>query len=122
MNKLLCILVRRAPYGTIQAAEAFRHLTGALSSGLKVTAILMDDGIYMAKDNQEAEVFGWASLSGSLSSLLSKEKGLAVRIYVHDSSLKARGMKKEKLLEGIEFIDDKKLAELLSASHSVMLF
>lgn len=122
MNESLCILVRRSPYGTIHAAEAFRHLAGAFSSGLKVIAILVDDGIYMAKDNQEAEVFGWTSLSESLSSLLSKEKGQAVRIYVHDSSLKARGIEKEKLIEGIEFVDAKKLAELLSASHTVMLF
>ena len=70
MNKSLCILVRRAPYGTIHAAEAFRHLAGALNSGLKVTAILVDDGIYIAKDNQETRTSGWTSLSESLSSFL----------------------------------------------------
>lgn len=122
MNESLCILIRRSPYGTIHAAEAFRHLAGALSSGMKVTAILVDDGIYMAKNSQEAEVFGWTSLSDSLSSLLNKEKGQDIKVYVHDPSLRARGIEKERFIEKIEYIDDKKLAELLGASHSVMLF
>lgn len=122
MNESLCILVRRSPYGTIHASEAFRHLAGALSSGLKVTMILVDDGIYMAKDIQEAEAYGWTSLSESLSSFFNTEKGQGVKVYMHDSSLKARGMKKEKFIEEIELIDDKKLADLLGASHTVMLF
>lgn len=122
MNESLCILVRRSPYGTIHASEAFRHLAGALSSGLKVTMILVDEGIYMAKENQEAEAYGWTSLSESLSSFFNTEKGQGVKVYMHDSSLKARGMKKEKFIEKIELIDDKKLADLLGASHTVMLF
>lgn len=122
MNKSLCILVRRAPYGTIHAAEAFRHLAGALSSGLMVTMILVDDGIYMAKDNQKTRTFGWTSLSDSLSFFLNTGRGKDVKVYIHDSSLKTRGIEKEKLIEGIEPIDDKKLAKLLGASHSVMLF
>lgn len=122
MNESLCILIRHAPYGTIHAAEAFRHIAGALSSGLKVNAILVDDGIYMAKDNQETDVFGWASLSKSLSSFLNTEKGQNVKVYMHDSSLQARGIEKEKLIKGVELIDDKTLAELLDASHSMMIF
>jgi sulfur relay (sulfurtransferase) DsrF/TusC family protein len=122
MNESLCILVRRAPYGTIHAAEAFRHLVGALNSGLTVTTILVDDGIYMAKTNQKTQTFGWTSLSESLSSFLNTAKAKDTKVYVHDSSLKIRGIEKEDLIEGIELMDDKKLAELLSASHSVMLF
>ncbi len=122
MNESLCILVRRTPYGTIHAAEAFRHLAGALNSGLKVTAILADDGIYMAQDNQEAGNLGWTSLSESLISFLKTAKGENAKVYVHDSSIKARGIEIEKLVDGIELIDDKKLAELMGASRSVMLF
>ncbi len=122
MNNSLCILVRRAPYGTIHAAEAFRHLIGALNAGLKVTTILVDDGIYMAKDNQETQTFGWTSLSESLSFFLSKARGKDAKVYIHDTSLNARGLEKENLIEGIELMDDKKFVELLSASRSVMLF
>lgn len=122
MNESLCILVRRAPYGTIHAAEAFRHLAGALNFGLKVTAVLVDDGIYMAKNNQKTQTFGWTSLSESLTSFLNTAKGKDTKVFIHDSSLKVRGLEKEHLIEGIELMDDKKLAELLSTSHSVMLF
>ncbi|MFQ6031637.1 MAG: DsrE family protein [Candidatus Aminicenantales bacterium] len=122
MNETLCILVRRSPYGTVHAAEAFRHLAGALNSGLRITAILVDDGIYMARDNQQAEIFGWASLSESLSSFLNTGRGKDVKVFIHDSSLKTRGIEKERLVKEVELIDDKKLAEILGASHSVMLF
>lgn len=122
MNESLCILIRHAPYGTIHAAEAFRHIAGALSSGLKVNAILVDSGIYMAKDNQKGEAFGWTSLPESLSSLLRKEKGQDIKVWVHDFSLKTRVIEKEKLIKGAKLIDDKTLAEILGASHSVMIF
>ena len=122
MNESLCILVRRAPYGTIHAAEAFRHLAGALNSGLKVTTILVDDGIYMAKNNQKTHTSGFTSLSEALSSFLSTNRGKSVKVYIHDSSIKARGMKKEYLNEGVELIDDKKIAELLVACDSLMVF
>lgn len=121
MDESLCILVRRTPYGTTHAAEAFRHLAGALNSGLKVTAVLVDNGIYTAKDNQEATAFGWTSLSESLISLRPGRRKDA-KVYVHHPSLKSRGLENKKLIEGIELIDDKKLAELLGASHFVMLF
>lgn len=122
MNESLCILARRAPYGTIHASEAFRHLVGALNSGLKVTMILVDDGIYMAKENQEAERFGWTSLSKSLEAFLGNKKGQNLKVCINTTSLNSRGIREETLIKGIELIDDKRLVELLDASQSVMLF
>ncbi len=122
MNESLCIFVRRSPYGTIHAAEALRHFFGALNSGLKVTMILADDGIYMAKENQEAETFGWTSLSKSLNAFFNTKKGENIKVYVQVSSLKSRGIKKETLINGIELIDDRRLVELMGVSQPVMLF
>jgi len=122
MNDSLCILVRRAPYGTIHASEAFRHLVGTLSLGLKVIMILVDDGVYMAKEYQRAETFGWTSLSKSLNAFLSSKNGQNIKVYIHNPSIKSRGMKKDQLIKGIELIDDKRLVEFLGTSYSVMLF
>jgi sulfur relay (sulfurtransferase) DsrF/TusC family protein len=122
MNDSLCILVRRAPYGTIHAAEAFRHLVGALSFGLKVTMILVDDGVYMAKENQKAETFGWTSLSKSLNAFLSSKSGKNIKVYIHNPSIKSRGIKNNQLIKGIELINDERLVKFLGTSHSLMLF
>lgn len=34
----LCLLIRKAPYGHLAAAEGVRHLIGAAAAGMEVTA------------------------------------------------------------------------------------
>ena len=44
MSKIAMIL-RRAPYGDINAAEAVRHALGAVSDDIEVSLILVDGGV-----------------------------------------------------------------------------
>ena len=124
----LCILIRKPPYGTIQAAEGLRHLGGTLSTGLKVTAVLLDDGVYVAKDRQEIGDCGWTSLSDALrktagqSRMLREEGKTAPRLYVHGPSLAARGLVASDLVPGLVVIDDPDLASLLAEAAGVMVY
>lgn len=34
MSDSICMIIRRAPYGTIQAAEAVRYINGAIAEAL----------------------------------------------------------------------------------------
>ena len=54
MSDSICMIIREAPYGTIQAAEAARHINGAIAGGLKTTVVLIEDGVYLAKEDQQA--------------------------------------------------------------------
>ena len=83
----LCILVHRPPYGRIHAAEAIRHLNGASAYGLKVTAILLGDGVYLAKRSQAPGTTGWTDLSSALHDSLGHADAGYPRLWVDAESL-----------------------------------
>ena len=128
MVKSVCILVRKPPYGSMDAAEAVRHINGALAAGLRTRAVLLGDGVYVAATNQEAEVAGWTSLSAALEQSLisgaSLREGAVNRaeVYAHGPSLEQQGLTGERLIEGAQVITDAELAEILAGSDSVLVF
>src|SRR3989304_4439234 len=64
MNNL-CIVIRRAPYGSVSAAEAVRHVIGAVHAGLSVHTVLVDDGVYLVRQDQDPGNTGWPGLSAA---------------------------------------------------------
>lgn len=121
MAKSVCILVRRAPYGVIQAAEAVRHINGAVANGFAATAVFADDGVYALKTGQDVGNSSFTSLGGALTDTLAKPEPRA-RILVHRSSAEARGLHDDDLLPGVTWISDSELAELMAETSNVMLF
>lgn len=119
MKNSLCILIRRPPYGQIHTAEAIRHLNGALAAGIQTSAILIDDGVYVARDGQDTGDTGWTSLASALLKPLAK----GARVFVHAPSAQARGLlKDEHFVVGVELMDDDGLAQILAASDAVMVY
>ena len=121
MAKSVCILVRRAPYGVIQAAEAVRHINGAVTNGFDTTAVFADDGIYVLKTGQDARGTSFTSLSGALNDTLAKPEPQA-KILVHRSSAEARGLSDNDLISGVTWISDSELAALIAETPNVMTF
>ena len=119
MKNSLCILIRRPPYGQIHAAEAIRHMGGALGEGIQTNLLLVDDGVYVARDRQDVGSTAWTSLVQPLA------KGIAkgARVYLHTPSAQARGLlNDEHLIIGVEQVDDAGLARLLAKSDLVMVY
>ena len=71
-EKRMTIVVRRPPYGTIDAAEAIRHAGGGLSFQVPTTLLLMEDGVFMARRDQRPEAVGYLSLSRALEEYLAR--------------------------------------------------
>jgi sulfur relay (sulfurtransferase) complex TusBCD TusD component (DsrE family) len=46
MPSLLCLVLDRGPYGSIEAAKAIRHAGGALGKGWEVVLGFVGDGVY----------------------------------------------------------------------------
>ena len=87
MDSLLVIL-RKSPYGTVDAAEAVRHAGGASGFDYKAMLYLIDSGVYSAKKRQDTVNTGFTGVGESLE-LLSDE----MEIYVHKDSLNEYGLK-----------------------------
>ncbi len=121
----LCVVIRRAPYGTLAAAEGVRHMIGAAQAGMSVYAALVDDGVYLATQGQDPGNAGWTSLSGALGQALgSGTTGSAARprAYVHRPSAETRGLDHLDLVPGVELIDDAQLAAVLASADALLIF
>lgn len=110
----------------IHAAEAIRLVNGGVTYGLKTTTVLVDDGVYVAKDNQDARP--WTSLSDTLKLTLDfstrLEDGTESRaeIYVHKGSMETRGLSDKDLIKGTRVADDNELADLIAKADAVITF
>ncbi len=127
MAKTVCVILRKPPYGSLDAAEAVRHLGGALSNGLCPVGLLVDDGVYLARAGQQA-VGGWTNLGAALEDLLAKtvadpdggERRAAV--YVHGPSLRARGLGEADLVPGCRVVDETEAAIVVGRADATLVY
>jgi sulfur relay (sulfurtransferase) DsrF/TusC family protein len=127
MSRSLTIVLRRAPYGGIHAAEAVRHLNGGVANGLETSLLLLDDGVYLARADQIAAP-GWTSLSDVLGQVLRYRPRLPggadnqAWVYAHGAALAARGLGERDLVPGVEAVDDEGAALLLAGSDATIVY
>ena len=126
MTKDILIVIRRGPYGGFQAAEGLRHANGAMSLGFRPIVILVDDGVYLAKADQNPGQSQWLSLGGTLEEIIARglyeNKDAPAEFYVEKESLAARGLDPEHLVEDLEPVDHRKVSELLAANRLQLIF
>jgi len=122
MADQLCILVHRPPYGGIHAAEAVRHLNGAAAQGLEATAILVGDGVYVARTGQDPGATGWTALSPALEEALEGGETGSPRLLVDEESLRARVVPAESLIPGATVADRSAIAQVISHARWVMVY
>jgi sulfur relay (sulfurtransferase) DsrF/TusC family protein len=126
MTKDILIVIRRGPYGGFQAAEGLRHANGAISLGYRPIVMLVDDGVYLAKSDQNPGQGPWLSLGGTLAEIVARglyeNKDAPAEFYVEKESLVARGLDPEELVEDLEPIDHCKVSDLLAANRLQLIF
>lgn len=130
MQPSICMLISRAPYGAVAAAEGVRHVNGALTEGFAVTIALVDDGVWLARTGQKsgqsadqsAGKSGFVSLSGALAASLHPASGPAPQLVVHRPSLEQRGLAPADLIPGVELVDDAGLAEIIASTRFLLRF
>jgi len=126
MTKDILIVIRRGPYGGFQAAEGLRHANGAISLGFRPIVVLVDDGVYLAKNGQTPGQSPWLALGGTLGEIIARglyeKKDAPAEFYVEKDSLEKRGMRLEDVVEDLELIDQKSLSELMGTNRLQLLF
>jgi sulfur relay (sulfurtransferase) DsrF/TusC family protein len=116
MNNLLVIL-RKPPYGVINAAEAVRHAGGASGFDFKAILYLTGSGVFSAKKDQDAGSSGFTGIGESLE-LLSDE----MEIYACRNSLNESGIEEDDLIEGVRIDDGRVLKDALINAQSIMIY
>jgi sulfur relay (sulfurtransferase) DsrF/TusC family protein len=112
------MILKRSPYGDINAAEAVRHALGAASFEMNVDLVLVDGGVLLAKKGQDDTGTGFTNLESTLKDCL--EMGVAV--YADESSLKNWRMAGENVIEGVKTVDSKEIASLIQSAKTTVIF
>ncbi len=117
MGKVAMIL-RKPPYGDINAAEAVRHALGAMSGDIAASLILVDGGVQLARKGQDDTGTGFTNLEATLKDCAE----MGVEVFVDSLSLIEQDLKKEDIVEGVKVVDESAIAALLKQAGSTMIF
>ena len=109
------IIIDKAPYGWEDAFSGFFVEIACLNKQLDSDVILMEDGVYAALDNQNSKNIKFPCV-GELTYLIFPEGN----IFVHEGSLKQRGIKEEQLMETVEIIGDDEIYDVTKSKDVVI--
>lgn len=114
----IAMILKRSPYGDINAAEAVRHALGAVSGELSVDLILVDGGVLLAKKGQDDAGTGFTNLESTLKDCLD----MGVTVYADVASLKAQRVATNDIVENVKLAGSKEIAGLLKEANATMIF
>ena len=114
----IAMILKRSPYGDINAAEAVRHALGAVSFEMNADLILMDGGVLLAKKWQDDTGTGFTNLESTLKDCLE----MGVSVYADSASLKAQRVSANDLVENVKLVGAKEIAGLLKEAKATMIF
>jgi tRNA 2-thiouridine synthesizing protein D len=114
----VAMIIKRSPYGDINAAEAVRHALGAVSFDMSVDLILVDGGVLLAKKGQDDTGTGFTNLEGTLKDCLE----MGVSVYADVVSLKAQRVAANDLIENVKLVGSKEIAGLVKEAKATMIF
>jgi len=114
----IAMILRKPPYGDINAAEAVRHALGAASGDWKVSLILVDGGVLLAKKGQDDTGTGFTNLESTLKDCVE----MGVDVYADHLSLALQSVKKEELPDGVQVMSESDMASLVQEADQTMIF
>ena len=117
MGKIAMVL-KRPPYGDINAAEAVRHAMGGLANDLGVDLILVDSGVLLARKGQDDTGTGFTNLEGALKDCID----MGVEVYADEASLREQHLEAADLVDGVKITNAHQIAGLMRAASTTMIF
>ena len=110
------VIITEAPYGMERAYSALRSALTALLEGIEVNIFLLENGVYVAKKEQNpSEVPNYLEL-------LKNAIELGAVVKVCGPCCKARGLKEEELIEGAKLATMHDLIAFVKESDNVVTF
>ena len=119
MGNTVTVLMRKAPYGSVYPAEGFRSMMGIGVFEMDLSVLFVDDGVYTLVKGQNPAALDMKPLGDGFPML--EDFGVN-KFYVHDRSLKERGLTSEDLVIDAEIVDDAGANHVLASSGIVLPF
>jgi tRNA 2-thiouridine synthesizing protein C len=119
MGNKVAVLMRKAPYGSVYAAEGFRSIMGTGVFEMDISVVFVDDGVYALVKGQNPTGLDMKPLGEGFPML--PDFGVT-KFYVHDRSLSERGLAPDDLVMDVEVVDDAGVAHVLKSCGIVLPF
>lgn len=114
----IAMILKRPPYGDINAAEAVRHAMGAVAGDLNVDLILVDGGVLLARKEQDDTATGFTNLEGVLKDCVD----MGVEVYADKASLREQHLEPADMVDGVKMRNALQIAELIQDAATTMIF
>lgn len=112
------IILRKPPYGTIDASEAIRHALGGITEDMSVNLILIDGAVNAARKRQDISNTEYLSIEEGMKDCID----MGVQLFTERLSLKEEGIETTHLIDGVRVISGSEMVELLSSTDVTMIF
>jgi len=114
----ISIILRKPPYGTVDAPEAVRHALGGITEDMAVKLILVDGGVNAARKGQDISDTEYLSIEDGIRDCID----MGVDVYVDKTSLRDEHLEIDDLIEGIIIANGSEIAEIIGESNATMIF
>lgn len=114
----ISIILRRPPYGTVDAPEAIRHALGGIIEDMSVKLILVDGGVNAARKGQDISNTEYSSIESGIRDCIE----MGADVYVEKASLREDHMEADDLVEGVIIANGSEIAEVIKGSDTTMIF
>lgn len=112
------IILRRPPYGTVDASEAIRHALGGVTEGVEVKLILVDGGINAAMRSQDVSGTPFSKVEDGIRDCID----MGVEVFIDKLSMKEQYLEPESLIDGVKIVNSYAIAEMIKESDTVLIF
>lgn len=112
------MILRKPPYGDINAAEAVRHAMGGAADDLAIDLILVDGGVLLAKEGQDDTGTGFTNLGAALKDCID----MGVHVYAEQTSVKEMHFEISDIVGGVKLVSAAEVAEIVRAAQTTMIF
>ncbi len=114
----LSIILRKAPYGSVDAPEAIRHALGGINDDMSVNLVFIGSGVNAVRRNQDISGTNYLSVEDGIRDCID----MGVTVFAESESLCDQRISETELIEGVLRTGFDKIGEVLKTSGTVMIF
>ncbi len=114
----ISIILRKPPYGSIEAPEAVRHALGAVTQNLEARLILLDGGIQAARKNQDISGTAYLSVENGIRDCID----MGAEVLTDEASIDQAHISAGDIVDGIAVKSAAEISKVIADSDTVMIF
>ncbi len=114
----ISIILRRPPYGTIDAPEAIRHALGGAIEDMAVKLILLGGGTNTARKEQDTSATAYLNMEAGIKDCID----MGVEVYLDKSALQEERLEESDFIEGITIATGPEIAAIIAGTNTTMIF